>query len=298
MIKNSKTRLLAVEAMVGLFMIVVLGALGVFTVVLSRESIFKKTYPMQVHFSNVLGLRDGDKVVVKGMPVGKVHSLSLQNDGVIVDLALDRDLRLRTDYAINIRPTSVLGGRQVEVDPGALEGKDLARDVLFDGLPPFDMFDEGEKLFRSISSGLSDGNLFGDLQKSATNLRELTDRLAEGQGTLGRLMAKDDTLYRDLAATMASVRAITTRLETGEGAIGKLLSGDGQLYKDLAEAVAAIKTITARIERGEGSLGKLLSDEALYDEVHSLVGEVRATVDDVRESVPITTFSSIFFGAF
>ena len=45
-------------------------------------------------------------------------------------------------------------------------------------------------------------------------------------------------------------------------------------------------------------MGKLLSDEALYLEFQSLLREGRAAVDDMREMSPITTFTSIFFGAF
>jgi len=43
---------------------------------------------------------------------------------------------------------------------------------------------------------------------------------------------------------------------------------------------------------------KMVKDEKLYNDIQSIVKEARATIDDFRETAPITTFSSIFFGAF
>ncbi len=78
----------------------------------------------------------------------------------------------------------------------------------------------------------------------------------------------------------------------------RLLSEDDQVYQDLAATLASFRQMSASIERGEGTIGKLLSDESLYLEFQSLLREGRAAVDDMRETSPITTFTSIFFGAF
>ncbi len=70
------------------------------------------------------------------------------------------------------------------------------------------------------------------------------------------------------------------------------------MYTDLSLTLSNFRTMSDHLAAGQGSLGKLLADEALYDEVLSLVSEGRAAIDDLRETSPITTFSSIFFGAF
>ena len=62
--------------------------------------------------------------------------------------------------------------------------------------------------------------------------------------------------------------------------------------------MANLKEITDKINSGDGSIAKLINDDELYEEVKRLVIEARATVDDLRETSPIVTFSSIFFGAF
>jgi len=126
----------------------------------------------------------------------------------------------------------------------------------------------------------------------------VAERLEAGQGTLGKLLSEDDTVYQDISATVASLKDVSERLNRGEGTLGKLLSSDDQLYDDLSGTVASLKNVAAKIENGEGVLGKLVNDDKLYQDIEATVGEVRATVDDMRETSPITTFSSIFFGAF
>jgi phospholipid/cholesterol/gamma-HCH transport system substrate-binding protein len=94
------------------------------------------------------------------------------------------------------------------------------------------------------------------------------------------------------------LKEISDRLAKGEGTLGKLLSEDDQVYADLAATLASFRGMSESIAKGEGTIGKLVSDEELYDEFKALVREGRAAVDDIRETSPVTTFTSIFFGAF
>ena len=66
----------------------------------------------------------------------------------------------------------------------------------------------------------------------------------------------------------------------------------------LAATLAAFRGMSESIAKGEGTIGKLVTDEELYQEFQALVREGRAAVDDIRETSPVTTFTSIFFGAF
>ena len=67
--------------------------------------------------------------------------------------------------------------------------------------------------------------------------------------------------------------------------MGKLLSEDDTLYEDLSDAVASLKKVTDDISKGEGTLGKLVMDDELYQEAKLLLQEIRAAVDDLRETV-------------
>ncbi len=325
---------LLMEVIVGAFIVLVLIGLGYFTIILSKESWFSQKTEMSVTFPNVMGLRDGDLVVVRGMPVGKVSSLVLIEgaNGVAATLLLDMPLEMREDYEIKIIATSILGGRQLQIHQGSLD-QPLVDLAVYEGAVPFDLMQGAAEIVGALQEGLIEGGvieniqtvtaeikgivarvgngegflgkvlseddaLYTDLAAAIASIKNITTRLEEGKGSLGQLLSEDTALYRDVADTVAAAKRVAERVESGGGSLGKLLSEDDTLYQDLADAVAALKGIATSIDQGEGSVGKLIKDDGLYTKVQEVVDEARATLDDYRETAPITTFSSIFFGAF
>jgi phospholipid/cholesterol/gamma-HCH transport system substrate-binding protein len=84
--------------------------------------------------------------------------------------------------------------------------------------------------------------LLDDLRVTARNVREVSDRLAGGRGTLGSLV-KD---------------------EPGD-------AGIQQASRDLQAAVANLKEITERIKEGEGTVGALIADPTVYERLVNIL---------------------------
>ena len=55
--QSSIDREMTMELIVGTFMFMMLLALGYFTIVLGRASLFETKYPVEVEFADVMGLR-------------------------------------------------------------------------------------------------------------------------------------------------------------------------------------------------------------------------------------------------
>ena len=142
-----------------------------------------------------------------------------------------------------------------------------------------------------------DGGVYADLRGTVANVKSISDRLEKGEGTVGRLLSSDDSLYNDLHATMENLKNFTARLEKGEGTLGMLLKDDNKIYNDIEAAVAGLKVVSERLANGEGTLGKLSADDKLYEDVHGLIKDVRQTVDNFRDTMPITAFTSLLTGA-
>lgn len=295
--KRSRLQETSMEVTVGAFMFMILLALGFFTIVLSRENIFSATYRLEVLFENVKGLREGDNVFVRGVSVGKIKTLQIRPDGVHVSVNLEQPVELHEDYAIEILPSSVLGGRYLNIYEGSQSVPEIPKGAVIKGVTPVDLIDEATKTTQMIKQALDEGKIIDNLKSTMAQLNEVTAKLSKGEGTIGKLMA-DDQVYNDLHEITSNLKDISDRAAKGKGSIGKLLSEDDQLYNNLLEASASIKSISASIEKGEGTVGKLVKDDKLYEEATITLHEIRAAIDDFRESAPITTFSSIFFGAF
>ena len=330
---GGQARELLMETVVGIFILLIFIGVGLFTIVLSKDYWFRDVYKVQAHFDDVMGLRDGDSVVVRGMKVGNVNEILLKTNSVVVTMLLESNIEIREGYSIRIMPSSVLGGQYLHIDQGPFGSKPLPQDMLFDGQTPPDLMNEAALLVNELRERLFDGGIVDDLERTTKGFRLVVERIESGQGTIGKLLSDDDTLYSDIVDTMETVSGFAKRIESGEGTLGKLfsedttiydnllastealatvmqqledgkgtlgklLSEDDSLYTDLHDTVKSLKTVAQKIESGEGLLGKLTNDEQLYTDIQEVVGEARATLDDFRESSPVVTFSSIFFGAF
>jgi len=331
--KDWIARELTMEVVVGAFMVMIFLGLGYFTIILSRETWFGTKFEFEAVFEDVMGLRDGDSVVVRGMPIGKVKMLRLKEDGVHVIATLDQEVRLHEEYRITIVATSILGGRYLNIDDGPAENRLLPADEVFHGDVPYDLMADAAELVNAAKEHLLEGGVLDNLQQASREINEIAQRLNRGEGTIGKLLSSDDTLYRELTDTVAAARKVAEGLANGKGTIGRLLSDDDTLYSDLSGAVESMKTIAQRLENGEGTLGRLMSsDDALYEDMAATVAslrsvaekldqgqgvlgqligdqelsedvkgairEMREAVDDMRETAPVVTFTSVFFGAF
>ncbi len=295
--KKNRLQDTSMEVTVGAFMFMVLLTLALFTIVLSRENLFKKTYHMNVVFDSVMGLREGDNVFVRGVVVGKIKSIKIEKNGVHILASLQEAIELHEDYRIEILPSSVLGGKYLNINVGTLSAPVMDSQALLRGAPPADLVDEATRTIKSIRVALEEGKILENLQVVMADLKNVTTQLSQGEGTMGKLLM-DDKIYNDLDQITTNLKGISQDLADGKGTLGKLLSSDDQLYNDLSSAVASIKNITASMEKGEGTLGKIMTDDELYKDMKGLLNEARAAIDDIREAMPITTFTSIFFGAF
>jgi phospholipid/cholesterol/gamma-HCH transport system substrate-binding protein len=283
---------------VGAFMVMIFLGLGYFTIILSRETWFSRKQHMDVMFKNVMGLREGNNVVVRGMPIGKIDSLSLEKDWVRISLVLDHALKMKKDYEIRIVATSILGGRYLEIKEGSESLPTLPMSSHFVGREPYDLMADAAAVINKARTELVEGGAIDNLKRVSEQISAIVERVEAGEGSLGKLLSKDAALYDDLAGTVEAIREVAERLQRGEGTLGHLMSEDDKLYNDLADVVASLKEITAKIEKGEGSLGKLISEDGVYAEVEGMMKEARAALDDLRETSPVVTFTSVFFGAF
>ena len=364
-----KNREVFSEVIVGLFMVAVLGLLVYFTIIISGIDVLggKSKVPVTVLFHDVGGLKVRDSVILRGMTVGSVSDMSLENSGVRVTLAIQDSVRFKEGYRISVNSGSLLGGNYLLIEEGT--GNEVPSGTELRGETPTDwmrdlgeivanlrdategghikniltnldvavvsiktaververgegtlgkLFSDDMTLYNDLSNAVAslrsvavkvdtgenslgrllndDGNVYTNLSASIANLKSISDRLEKGEGTLGRLLSSDDTIYADLQTTVENLKKVSERLESGEGSLAKLLKDDNAVYNDLQATVANLKEVTDRLVQGEGTLGKLSKEDELYTDVQGLIKDVRQTVDNFRDTTPISAFASLIMG--
>ncbi len=260
--KRSQLREMSAEIMVGTFMFMILLALGFFTIILSYDNVFRDSHEIQVRFDHVKGLRQGDNVFLRGVMIGRVTDLVVDNDSVLITANLRQPVQMREGYTVSIVASSVLGGQHLALDEGP---------------PQAPVLPDGTELR---------GRVPGDIMADATEVVGLVrERLEEGE------------LLEKIEAITDNIAHITTTIREGGGVLGALIYNE-ELTEEMVSTFGSISSFTAQLESGQGTIGRLLSDDELYEEALLTLHEIRAAIDDFRETAPITTFSSIFFGAF
>ncbi len=328
--KRSHLREVTIEITVGVVMFMILLLLGSFTIILSRENLFAKKYPLTVFFADVAGLNDGDNVLYHGVKIGVVKELEIIANGVNVKAMLQRDVPIHEDYRIQIVMSSVLGGHFLELNEGTPDAPVLPAGAPLQGTPSADIIGDIGETVGMIKNALGRGKILENLEATMEEFKQITTKINQGEGTLGRLITDDD-IYLMITDIATNLQVVSAGLAQGKGTLGKLLTDD-QVYNDVAQITRDLKQVSADLAQGKGTLGKLVQDDALYvqiqgissnvnivterlvkgegtlgklsaesglyDDIEDLVNEGRATLDDIRTSSPIVSFSSVFFGAF
>lgn len=296
---TGKIKLFTLEMCVGLFFFIALIILLYYTAIVRGENLFSTTsHYVKIQFSDISSLAVNDKVFLRGMPVGKVKSFSLgeDNEKVIVSLQLDREITFYDNYMIEVRNTSLLGGKSIYIDPGkspagkisevsVLKGKDSA-DILNQMSSLIASLKEDEKIFREK---VLEGDALNGMNEAAAALKEMAESLRSGKGTLGKLM-KDEALYNDTVNALAKIdRAseniadVFGEIKEGKGTVGKMMK-DESVYNDLKTAIADLKKVTDKIADSKGSLGKIMNDDgALYDNLLSTVESTKVISQQLAE---------------
>jgi phospholipid/cholesterol/gamma-HCH transport system substrate-binding protein len=145
--------------------------------------------------------------------------------------------RIRQDSMVRFQTQGVLGDKYLEISAGSANlpiieeggsiqaeaGKDLST-VLADGSSAVQLLKENLANLKVITGSMAQknqmANIMKDLESTSANLKELTHNL------------KASNLPGELAATMKNLRQVSEKVKNGEGTIGALFS-DASLYEDL-----------------------------------------------------------------
>ncbi len=94
----------------------------------------------------------------------------------------------------------------------------------------------------------------GDVRRSVQDLGRVAGSLADGRGTLGKLLVEDGGLYAEvretvdsLSATARNAQEITDGLRAGECTVGKALTDDS-LYNEAQDTLRTVNRATQSVE--------------------------------------------------
>ncbi len=190
------------EFIVGIVFVAAMGTLGYFTIIRGEFFSDKEYYELTVIFPDVESLSIGNKVLVNGVEAGSVESIELMPDAmVIVSMKMFKRFALYENYKIVLKNQTAIGGRIIVIYPGELKREG----VLYE---PIDTYKNlhgmtiGDPL--SKISEIIDENR-GDLREAIINLREFSEKVNKGEGTIAKLV-NDDKIHKDTGKLINELR--------------------------------------------------------------------------------------------
>ena len=301
------------------------------------DLIFKRAafYDLSAEFATASGLDLGDAVQVAGVEIGEVSSIDLINGRAMVGLKLRADVPVRADAVAAIKSYGLLGDRYIEISAGTEEretiepgGKIRSRasteaiDVLMGTLGEVAVDvkavtenlsrvfggDEGEGALRDILMNMH--AMSEDLRETISKNNERFDLIIENMALLSgdlSLMVADNReaitstiaslpeASKDLKITIEDMRLI---IHENRDKISETIVSLRNASARLDGSLTNIEAISRKISEGDGTIGMLVNDDTVYEDLRVAIGELKGTIEDMREQAPLSAFISAIGVAF
>ncbi len=315
-------------ARVGLFFLLGLAIIWIVYETLSQGTAFRaEGYPVHAPFGDVKMLRAGDDVRVSGVRVGRVSDTRLQNGRAEAILEIEPGAQIPADSVATIAISSLLGANFVSIEAGSADTFLQPGDKIATRSSPDlnEIFAQLGKLGERVEGlfGNLEGTLAGvtgtpdqpglvdnlnavlaenreGLAASIENIRQITEKINHGEGTIARLI-NDGEAYDTLLSAIGEIEnaaqqastltagagEIVAHIQSGQGTLGSLIYGE-ELTDELQLIATNLRELSEKLNSDEGTLGRLLSDDSLYRDVQAVIQKAERTIDGLGEQGPIT----------
>lgn len=317
------------EMRVGLFVMasILVGGLTAF-VIGQQTNYFSRFVEYRANFHDVEGLRVGSGVRLAGLTVGSVTRVEFTGSGMV-----EVHFKVSEQYASRIRgnPRSLPAPGDANVpqptrvrigSKGMLGDKLLDLSVGDQRLPEWppatalpseggsDLFQTAGRVMaeaegtarnlRSATEPFADQQFSRDLETVAANLARISTEIAEGDGTLGRLvrdpqmgesaeqtLANLRTASAELSQTSRSVRQILEEVRQGDGSAHRLIYGDelANAAGSIGGAASEVELALRAIREGDGTAHRLIYDDdgaRMIENLTAASADAAAIMHDVR----------------
>lgn len=211
-------------------------------------------YTVYATFEDVTGLAKNSRIMMSGIPIGRLEDLELEGQKVRVVMTIENQIKLyegiesETGYWKNgatVKKTqaSVIGDYYLEVTPGTAG----------------DRIEDGDEI-KNVLETIGPSQLFTKFDRIATDIEEITGSLSavfggrEGERTMKEILS-------DLQKMLATMRQFVDR---NSGKIDRILANAEGVSRDMKQLTAT----------GTESLRNIMSDaESIVQEVKFIIGE-------------------------
>jgi phospholipid/cholesterol/gamma-HCH transport system substrate-binding protein len=293
---------------VGLFIIIgLLFLVGGILTIGNLHSTFQKKLTISTIFGDVNGLQSGNNIWFSGVKIGTVKKIEFYGESqvkVIMNINNASKQYIRKDAKVKISTDGLIGNKILVI----YGGTQLAPEV-----------EEGDTLYNE--SDLSTEDIMKTLQQNNLNILTLTNKLAKGEGTIGKLIISD-SIYNSIAATINSLKQASANAQVLIASLADFsakLNKKGSLANDLVTDTVMLRSVKASVskiqsiadtasvfvnnlkEAGKNPaspLGVLIHDEKTGADLKTTISNLETSSEKINTVLDAIKHSFLFRGYF
>jgi phospholipid/cholesterol/gamma-HCH transport system substrate-binding protein len=245
----------------------------------------------QADFTNVAGLREGDKVQVRGIRMGEVSGMQILQGSVRVEVQVDDTVDLREDAVFTLGEKGIVGEVVIEIDPGA--GDAVVEGHIFQGRTAGTIASMTDAAGAALSEMRTLTAKVTELVDNVKVEGKVVETLAQANETLTKIDDMVTDNHSDIVVILDNLLATSNELRrvmesgkidrTFEDASAAMASADS-LMGVLTESSVRLDSILGKLDDGDGTAALLLNDPTLYQSADSTMVSLRRLVDELRRN--------------
>lgn len=269
--------------------------------------VYRDMRDMKVYFKMVTGLKKGDPVMVNGVIKGKVKDFNLEGDSVLVEFLLERDVKIKKDYRIEIVSTELLGGKTINISQGNSQ-EEVDYNVPLSGSKMNDILalinnvnelteevkglignfnkaaEDLQSILISVNEVVGDPKVKNELKTTISNI-QLTSRNLNSLVAENKLSLKDitDKTSGTIDKVNITIDNVNTMLDENKPNIETTINDIKVLTKKIDGLVENLNTIVNDLQDKNKGVGKFIYDDKFYNNLNNLLIEIEGLTKKIRE---------------
>lgn len=264
------------EIKIGLTVMTAIAAFYLVLVWVNRRA-FSASSPRvyELKFAQINGLLEGDPVMVRGFPAGRVADIRIADTVIYVSAELTEDLSIFSDARAEIQPKEIMGGKQVVIEQGHLlpllpEGSEIPGKSTLDFSSSFSTFSDllspqGLEKYQQTFERVDTLTLLLTRiaqaippQQLSRSLNHLEESLRQTESLLRQ--ARQGQILVRLDSTLGAGQALFTRIDSTVSHLQPLVNTfDPDALDSLQMSLAQSPALVRELETGLQGINGLLS---------------------------------------
>jgi len=291
------------ETKVGLFVFIGLALLALLVIQFSKgTSLFRGTYELRLHASNVGGLQPRAKVLLAGVPVGSVSDIQLADDtkSVTIILKIYKENKIYHDARFIIEQSGFLGDQYVSVITVSNLAPALTNGAVVDCQEPFNLQEVArsaagfiqriDETAQKVDASITDlrrvvlnVNTLTNFTVAVNNLRVVSEQAMGTMNDINDIIATNGSQVGLAVSNVLFFSQELTRMaDTADHLLATNTPEITASVNNIRSSTDALKKIMDDLQAGRGLAGTVLQNQQLATNVQDIANNLSIATSNLN----------------